>query len=206
MKTRRRHLFWLVLLASLFLLPGRAWACACCSNTGDYHNSFGKPSEFHLNLMKEVRFGGTAHLYLTEADVEESARGLAHDATSYSLGGSLVGNVWKLTFRDGNKSGTLNLPLPAKMSSHSADIHDGRTGGGGGPLLYKEWRFEGQASGTGLFKAGVVAPTRYVLVLQGRGNGCDSAEDFTHWRLKVTGRKADYAFYGELTDPNKRNE
>ena len=49
---------------------------------------------------------------------------------------------------------------------------------------------------------GTAAPPRYSLVLQGRGNGCQSAEDFTHWRLKVTGRKADYAFYGELADPD----
>lgn len=206
MKARRRYLFSLAVLASLLLLPGRAWACACCSNAGDYHNGFGRPDAFKINLMKEVRFGGTAQLYLTEADQEESARGLAHGATSYSLSGSLVGNAWKLTFRDGNKSGTLSLPLPAKMSSYSADIHDGQTSGGGGPLLYKEWRFEGPVSGTGLFKSGIVGPTRYVLVLQGRGNGCDSAGDFKHWRLKVTGRKADYAFYGEFPGPNARNE
>jgi hypothetical protein len=45
-------------------------------------------------------------------------------------------------------------------------------------------------------------------VLQGRGNSCDTAEDFTHWRLKITGNKADYAFYGELSTPvpDKQNE
>ena len=156
--------------------------------------------------MKEMRFGGTAQLYLTEADMEEAIKGLAHRAERYAVSGSLVGGAWKLTFRDGDKSGTLSLPLPAKMSSYAADIHDGRTSGGGGPLLYKEWRFEGPVSGTGLFRDGLVAPARYVLVLQGRGNGCDNSEDFTHWRLKVTGRKADYAFYGEMATPNGRNQ
>jgi hypothetical protein len=188
-------------LAVLLLLPGRAWACACCSNAGDYYTSFAAPSAYELSLMGEMRFGGTANLYLTEADMEESARGLAHRAESYSLKGSLVGRVWRLTFSEGGKSGTLDLPLPARMSSHTADIHDGQTSGGGGPLLYKEWRFEGQARGTGFFRAGIVAPTRYFLVLQGRGNGCQSAEDFTHWRLKINGRKADYAFYGTLAKP-----
>jgi hypothetical protein len=92
----------------------------------------------------------------------------------------------------------------------SADIHDGRTIGGDSrkPLLYKEWRFEGEVNGTGFFKAGIVAPTKYFLVLQSRGNNCDTAEDFTHWRLKITGNKADYAFYGELSAPvpDKENE
>ena len=196
-----RTLIALALLAGLLSLPGRVRACACCSNTGDYRIGFGKPSAHELSLMEEMRFGGKASLFLTEAGLEENSKGLARPAVSYSLNGSLVGNAWRLAFRDGNQSGTLNLPLPAKMLSYTADIHDGRTSGGGGPLLYKEWRFEGHVNGTGFFRAGVTAPARYSLVLQGRGNGCDSAEDFTHWRLKITGRKADYAFYGELAEP-----
>lgn len=201
MKTRRRPLFLLAVLVGLILLPSRVLACACCSNPGDYHIGFDKPSAYEVSLMQQVRFGGTARLYLTEADMEESAKGLANPAESYSLNGSLVGNAWRLEFRDGNKSGTLSLPLPPKVLSYTADIRDGQTSGGGGPLLYKEWRFEGQVQGTGFFRDGIVAPTKYFLVLQGRGNGCQSAEDFRHWRLKITGKKADYAFYGELADP-----
>ena len=122
----------------------------------------------------------------------------------------MSGNVWKLTFRNGDESGTLTLPLPAKMLRYAADIHDGRTIGGDSrkPLLYKEWRFEGEVNGTGFFNAGIVSRTKYFLVLQGRGNNCDTAEDFTHWRLKITGNKADYAFYGELSPPipDEQNE
>lgn len=201
MKTRRRLLFLLVVLVSLLSLPSRVRACACCSNPGDYHIDFGRPGEYEFSLMQQVRFGGTAHLYLTEADLKESAKGLEHRAESYSLSGALVGNAWKLEFREGNKSGTLSLPLPTKVLSYTADIHDGRTSDGGGPLLYKEWRFEGQVHGTGFFRTGIIAPTKYFLVLQGRGNGCRNAEDFSHWRLKITGKKADYAFYGELAKP-----
>jgi hypothetical protein len=158
--------------------------------------------------MKRMRFDTTAYLFLTEA--EESGKGLGHLTENYSVNGSLVGNEWKLRFRNGDESGTLNLPLPAKMLRYAADIHDGQTIGGDSrkPLLYKEWRFEGEVNGTGFFKAGIVAPTKYFLVLQGRGNSCDTAEDFTHWRLKITGNKADYAFYGELVSPvpDKENE
>jgi hypothetical protein len=117
--------------------------------------------------------------------------------------------VWKLTFRNGEESGTLNLPLPVKMLRLAADIHDGWTKPGyPEPVLYKEWRFEGEVNGTGFFKAGIVARTKYFLVFQGRGNSCDGAEDFTHWQLKITGKKADYSFYGELGAPvpEKQNE
>jgi len=185
----------------MLLLPARAWACACCSHEGTYYVSTGRPSEYELSLVRQIRFGQTARLYQTEADLEETAKGLAQPSESYALGGSLVGGVWKLTFRDGKKTGTLSLPLPARMTSYTADIHDGQTSGGGGPLLYKEWRFEGQVTGTGLFRTGMVGPTKYLLVLQGRGNACQNAEDFKHWRLRISGRKAEYAFYGELADP-----
>ena len=201
MKGRGRLLTSLALLAVLLLLPDGVRACACCSNEGDYYIGFGKPSAYELSLMEQVRFDGTAHLYLTEADMEESAKGLAHRAESYTLGGSLDGKVWRLTFRDGGQTGTLTLPLPSKVLSYTADIHDGRTSPGGGPLLYKEWRFEGPVQGTGFFRAGIAPATKYFLVLQGRGNGCQSAEDFTHWRLQITGGKADYAFHGQLANP-----
>jgi hypothetical protein len=204
MKALRPALFSLALSACVLFMPGRALACACCSNTGDYRIGFDRPSEYERSLLEDVRFGGTAHLFLTEADMEESAKGLAHRAESYALKGSLVGGVWRLEFRDGNKTGTLSLPLPAKMLSYKADTRDGQTSSGGGPLLYKEWRFEGQVSGTGLFRAGTTAPAKYFLVLQGRGNGCDNSEDFKHWRLQVTGRNAEYSFYGELAAPNSR--
>jgi hypothetical protein len=201
MRGLRRVLFSLAAAAVLLSLPASARACACCSNEGDYYVSTGRPSEYEMSVVRQIRFGRTAQLYTTEADPEETAKGLARVAEKYALGGSLAGGAWKLTFRDGNQTGTLSLPLPLRWTSYTADIHDGQTSPGGGPLLYKEWRFEGAVSGTGFFKAGIVGPTKYLLVLQGRGNACQSAEDFKHWRLRVTGRRAEYAFYGELADP-----
>lgn len=189
-------------LLLLLLLPGDAWACACCSNAGHYHAGSDRPGASELGLLRRVRFGGTAYLFMTEAGLEGVSRGIARPAENYTLSGSLAGGEWRLSFRGaGQQTGTLNLPLPARMSTFAADIHDGQTSGGGGPLLYKEWRFEGRVSGTGIFRAGLGAPARYQLVLQGRGNGCANAEDFTHWRLKVTGARADYAFFGELGRP-----
>lgn len=201
-KAPGRTLLWLALAACVLLSPARSLACACCSNAGDYRVGFDRPSDYELSIMRRVRFGGAAQLYLTAADAGESAAGLAHHAESYALKGSLAGGAWRLEFRDGRQAGTLSLPLPAKMSSYAADIRDGRTSPGGGPLLYKEWRFEGRATGTGFFRAGLAAPAKYLLVLQGRGGGCQDAGDFTHWRLEINGRKAGYAFYGQLANPD----
>ena len=209
MKGRTMHLFAVAIWVTLLLLPCRVWACACCAHPGEYPIDFVKPDEFKLSVIKRIRFGTKAELWTGEADPELAAKGLAHPADSYSLTGSLVGNVWKLTFRNGDESGTLDLPLPAKILRFAADIHDGRTKPGNPePVLYKEWRFEGEVNGTGVFKAGITARTKYVLVFQGRGNSCDGAEDFTHWQLKITGKKADYSFYGELSAPvrDKENE
>ena len=209
MKFRIRHLFSVAMGVTLLLLPSRVWACACCAHPGEYQIEFVKPDEFKLSVIERIHFGTKAELWTGEADPEVAAEGLAHPAHSYSLTGSLVGNVWKLTFRNGDESGTLDLPLPAKLLRFAADIHDGRTKPGyPEPVLYKEWRFEGEVNGTGVFKAGITARTKYVLVFQGRGNSCDGAEDFTHWQLKITGKKADYAFYGELGTPvpEKQNE
>src|SRR5882724_1830084 len=204
-----RPFFIFVAIVTLLLPPSRIWACACCAHPGEYQMEFVKPDEFKLGEMKRIRFGTKADLWTGEADAEVAAKGLAHPADTYSLSGSLVGNVWKLTFRNGDESGMLNLQLPAKMLRYAADIHDGRTKPGyPEPVLYNEWRFEGEVNGTGVFKAGITARTKYFLVLQGRGNSCDAAENFTHWQLKITGNKADYSFYGELGAPlpEKQNE
>ena len=153
-----------------------------------------------------MRFSGTAKLLTGSAEVEESAKGISNPLAEYILSGNLDKNSFKLNFRTGdNKTGTLLLPLPVKMLNYKVDT---RSPGestdrepGATVSLYKEWRFEGAASGTGFFKPGfTAAPARYFLVLQGRGNRCDNASDFTHWRLEIGGKKAGYAFYGKLGD------
>lgn len=200
MQLKSLALIALLVLANLFLVTSRVSACACCSDEGEYRIGFRKPSDYQLSQLQEIRFGKTAHLIETQANVAEAIKSPSHQAESYSVTVSYTGNFWSLTFRDGKESGTLRLPLPAKMLSYAVDTHDGQKSAGGGPMLYKEWRFEGQVSGTGIFKQGTIAPTKYFLVFQGRGNRCEDAGSFTHWRLEITGRKARYAFYGELAE------
>ncbi|SRR6266496_2392978 len=154
--TRRLLIF--VAIVIVLLLPRRVWACACCAHPGEYQINFVKPDAYKLSVIQRMRFGTTAYLFTGEAEPDDAAKGLAHPVDSYSLNGSLVGNVWKLTFRNGEESGTLNLPLPAKMLRYAADIHHRRAKEGyPEPLLYKEWHFEGEVNETGFFKAGITA-------------------------------------------------
>jgi hypothetical protein len=194
--------FILVAIVASLLVPCGVWACACCAHPGEYQVKFIKPDAYKLGMMEQMRFGTTAHLFTGEAEPDDATKGLAHPTDNYSLTGSLVDKVWKLTFHNGDESGTLSLRVPARMLRFAADIHDGQTKPGyPEPVLYKEWRFEGDARGTGCFQGGMAPSTKYFLVFQGRGNSCDNAEDFTHWQLHITGNNAEYSFYGELGSP-----
>lgn len=181
-------------LAILIVGSTDAYACACCAEKGFYSISYTAPDAYAIEEIQKIKFDATANLYM-DAGGEDSIKGISSIAESYNFTGSFLNKKWNLTFKDANKSGVLSLPIPAKMVKYAVDMHENENAE---PLLYKEWRFEGAASGTGIFQGGIAPPTKYFLVLQGRGNGCDNASDFTHWRLEVTGKKASYAFYGKL--------
>lgn len=205
-------IFW---SAFVLMFPISSFACACCAEPGTYVISTQKPNEYTFELLEKMKFDQSADLFMTEAGFDgiKGLNGIAksYDSNSwvttpafFSLTNTFAAKTWKFNFKtkDG-VSGVLSMPMPTQMLTFVADIHDKRTSGGGGPLLYKEWRFKGNVqTGNGFFKASIVNPTTYFLVLQGRGNGCDNAEDFTNWRLEISGKKADYAFYGELSSGN----
>jgi len=194
------------------IFPVSSFACACCAEPGAYSISTLKPSAYNVELLQKIKFDKAAFLFMTEAGFD-GIKGLESIAKSYeskswtaspeyfSLSKIFSAKIWKFNFatKDG-KNGNLALPMPVQMLNFKADIHDGKQIGGGGPLLYKEWRFKGVVqTGNGFFQSSIIKPTSYFLVLQGRGNNCDNAEDFTHWRLEISGKKADYAFFGELS-------
>lgn len=188
-----------------------AIACACCAEPGSYDVWTGKPEAHTLDVLGDIKFSKTAELYMTAAEFEglkgleslrkeyESDTWVA-EAGEFDLAVSFTGRLWRLSFKSrGGQTGILVLPTPVQMSIYKADIHDGKQAGGGGPLLYKEYIFKGRVtSAAGFFRPGTVRPAQYTLVFQGRGNSCDNASDFTHWRFEVTGPKADYAFFGGL--------
>lgn len=189
-------------LAVLFVLASlaRLFACACCSDQGEYRLTTDRPVEgYQLDEVRGMTFTSKATLYQTDAGDDENAKGIDGTPATSKVAVTIEPEAWRFTFRtDNGKTGVLTLKIPATMTAYAADMHDGKKSGGNGPLLYKEWRFEGVATGDGIFSPGFTAPARYTLVFQGHGNRCDNGEDFTYWRLAITGDQADYAFFGKL--------
>ncbi len=173
-----------------------SFACACCSEKGQYSVYTSSPDKYTLDLLKDMHMDTGVEIFMT--DGEDDMKGLGDLGwENLSLVDAFTNSTWKITIKSaGGKTGTLVLPRPAKMTSKKIDIHDSEEGD---PVMYKEFAFEGTvSSGSGVFKSGIVRPTKYTLIFQGRGNNCDNAGDFTHWRLAVNGKKASYAFYGKM--------
>jgi len=193
-------LFTLAAIVSIF--PSDALACACCADVGTYSISVRKPSNSEFDELKKLNFGATS--LFTTPGYPDDIKGINSLSDNYSSTGLLQNNLWKFNIKDeAKKFGMLNLSKPISMVVFKADLHDG-AGGGNGPVLYKEWRFKSRVqSGTGIFQSGIAPATEYFLVLQGRGNNCTQAEDFTHWRLEITGKKASYAFFGKLNTASR---
>ena len=54
------------------------------------------------------------------------------------------------------------------------------------------------ASGSGVFQPGIASRQVLTLILQGGGNSCTSASDFSHWTLVMQGPQANYTLLGDL--------
>ena len=193
----KRSLIAAVSLFCVLAASSSAFACACCSNKGQYDVFTGTPAKYQLELLKDMHFGAKPELYMTDDD--DRMRGLADlGVDDLSLVDAYTNNTWKIIIKSpSGKTGTLVLPRPAKMTTKKIDLHDKEEGD---PSLYKEFAFDGiVTSGSGVFRGGIVGPTKYTLIFQGHGNNCDNAEDFTHWRLEIRGSKAKYAFFGKMS-------
>lgn len=188
-------------LVLMLVLAPSAQACACCAEPGTWFERSGPMAGFEYAELQRVRFSPVAKLYLTAGGID-TIKGIQNASGRYTLTQSRVGRRWQLMFRDARgNSGMVVFSIPRSAVTHGVDLRDGRQSGGGGPLLHKEYRLAGVVSGTGIFARGMAGQPRFRLILQGRGNVCLAAGDFKHWRLEVTGPRADYAFYGSLKPP-----
>jgi hypothetical protein len=174
-----------ILLALLLLsaAPSMAsTACACCADTGDWYERTDRLQAYEIGQLE--------------------IKGLPVDYQSFSLSDFFnPSHALTLTFKgERGASGSLVLFLPRVATSFGVDMHQ-YPEGSSGPILYKEWRFEGSVGGSGIFQKGMARGTKFRLILQGQGNNCLSAEDFKNWRLQIKGPRASYAFYGKLSDP-----
>jgi hypothetical protein len=186
--------------------PGEALACACCTNPGQRYVDVETLDPGRLEEIESLRFGKEARLFVGEAGVE-AIKGIQNPAERYELRvdwnktHAAVGKTdlnFTLT-NPGGRSGTLSLRLPQTISIFEVDPRDSPDQGTG-PVLYKEWKLIGEVTGTGAF-SGTNSPKQVLtLVLQGRGNSCTSAADFTHWTLVTEGPKGVYSLFGRLVE------
>ncbi len=195
MKTKK-SLLALFSVAMVLAASTVSFACACCAERGTYKVLTTTADQYHLDLLKDMRFGISTELYMTAG--EDDIKGIVGLGDGdLSIVDAYTNNAWRLTIKSADgKTGTLVLPRPSKMTNRKIDLHDTKEGD---PILYKEFVFEGTVgSGSGVFKSGIVRPTKYTLVFQGRGNMCDNAEDFSNWNLQVVGSRAEYSFFGKM--------
>lgn len=200
MTSKRMRCWLLALCAALFAGAASqdAIACACCTSTGERFDLVTKVDKYHVEELQRVRFDGKAVLFLGEAE-PEMVKGISTPAARYELKTDWQNNRMVFLFRDqAQHAGTLSVAMPRTISIFSVDPRP-QSEGPRGPALYKEWRLTSPAAGTGIFTPGIRAGQNLTLVLQGSGNNCTSANDFSHWMLVMDGPKAKYHFFGGLT-------
>ena len=201
MRSRNALLSALVVVWAGTGAPSAAQACACCTNTGQRNVGVYKLDGFRRSEIDQVRFGPVAHLFTGEADAD-MIKGIATPSSRYDLSVAQRADRWVFSLRDAQgRSGTLMLAIPRSIAVFEVDPRRGEREGGLGPALYKEWRLTSPAAGTGIFAPGMGKGQLVTLILQGHGNSCPSAADFTHWTLVVSGPIAEYHLYGDLVQP-----
>ena len=174
--------------------PAAALACACCANKGDYLDVTEPVKQFEVNELLRLKYGTAANLRTTPA-FPADVKGLKFVSEKYTLSRFTHGRIVVFTLKDAKgHSGTISFVIPPKATKHHADIQDGKTAPGGGPLLYREWTLRGTLSGSLLKRA-----ASFRLVLQGRGNACMNARDFRSWILVASGPQVSFTLFGKFT-------
>jgi len=198
----------------MFFLTTEILACACCAERGHYSISVSKPDSFVLEVINQLKFS-SANLY-ADAGYPDNITGISPLHEDYSsIKTDFAEGAWNFTFRrGGSEVGSIRLAKPLAMVSYMVDLEASDEEK---PMvsLYKEWRFKYKViEASGIFKDGIDKNTKYFLVLRGNGNLCADPSNFNKYRLEISGRKANYSFFGSLstqavtpvTAPTKTNQ
>lgn len=187
----------IVFLFLITLFASNIFACACCAERGHYSIKTSKPDKAVLDMLKNISFT-SANLY-TNAGYPDNIKGIKPLNKTFNIKSDFTGNSWKFDLTDDkSKSGKLELLKPISMIEYMVDLNPSDFEK---PVeaLYKEFRFKYKVNNAnGIFKDGFDKNNEYFLVLQGSGNLCTNPEDFKNYRLEVTGKKANYMFFGAV--------
>ncbi len=175
-----------------------AAACACCSNEAQRNITTEPLDAYAKGLLEEVRYAEAAHLYTGEADVGDA--GITANGSDFRLALTMRASAWVFAFTEDGGSGTLTLEPPSAVTKFMIDPREAaEPASGTGPALYKEWRLEAAAKGSGMFASAMPGNGKATLILHGRGNSCTDASQFNAWTLAVEGAKGSFTLYGDLT-------
>ncbi|MFH1343261.1 MAG: hypothetical protein ABIL01_18945 [Pseudomonadota bacterium] len=187
----------LLAILALFSTASPAFACACCTHEGQRNVATVALDSGKRQEIESLRFAGKATLFAGEGDAADIA-GITTPSASYELTAKWLDDRLELSFRDQlGRTGMLSMARPKTMSVFEVDPRD-RPDRGQGPALYKEWKLSAPAAGSGVFQPGIAPRQLLTLILQGNGNSCTSAIDFSHWTLVMQGPKANYTLFGDL--------
>jgi len=201
---RQQRIGWscLVLISLAFsslVHTTTARACACCSDPGMRFEATNDINEYEKDELGRIRFDDTAQLFTTPAFPEDIKGIVTPSDKPYRVRGITGPTPWTFELSDSEgKQGTIVFPLPRRLARFMVDPRDEEaTSAGGGPRLYKEWRLASTGDLSGLV-AENKKKAQATLILQGHGNGCTMAEDFTHWTLQVSGPDVRFTLLGKL--------
>ena len=181
----------------LFSAGPPAFACACCTHEGQRSVATVALDSGKQQEIESLRFAGKATLFTGEGDAAD-IKGITTPSASYELTAQWLDDRLVLSFRDKlGRTGILSMAPPKTVSVFEVDPRD-RPDRGQGPTLYKEWKLSAPAAGSGVFRPGIAPRQLLTLILQGGGNSCTSAIDFSHWTLVMRGPKANYTLFGDL--------
>ncbi len=198
---KRFHLLVFAFTFGIFLLlpaglPEISHACACCSNEGEWYERKETLKSYEPEILNTLKFSPKVSVY-EMAEMPGLPDAFRFSDLTVSLTRQSSQWIFLIKTNKGER-GTLVCKLPTFATAFGADLHEGRTSNGGGPLLYKELRLESKVSGTGIFAKSLKPDARFRLVLQGRGNNCLMAEDFRNWNLRIYGKQVDFIMYGAM--------
>ena len=194
---RRQSVVVALLLAIFLPAAPPAFACACCTHEGQRNVATVALDSAKRQEIESLRFAGKATLFAGEGDAAD-IEGITTPSGSYELTARWQDDRLVLSFRDQlGRTGILSMARPKTMSVFEVDPRD-RPDRGQGPTLYKEWKFSAPAAGSGVFQPGIAPRQLLTLILQGGGNSCTGAIDFSHWTLVMQGPKANYTLFGDL--------
>ena len=189
--------FLMTALTVMLLMPVQVFGCACCAERGDYFHRESELADFEISELEKIELGSA--ILHTDAGYPDSIVGVKPLGESFTIKAGLRGKSWQFSFTD-DKARTALLVLARPQMAQVFGVDQDPLSESSTVVLYKEMRFDFRVeSGTGFLKEGIDSSTRYKLILQGRGNMCMNASDFSTYILQVHGNKANYSFFGKLS-------